>query len=52
MVTAYALALSAAETFADLLLAAFDTHRWRLYESREHEKASGEALTRFIQRGL
>jgi hypothetical protein len=60
MVTAYALALNAAETFADLLLAAFDTHRWRLYESlrwplpdaREHEKASGEALTRFIQRGL
>ena len=60
MALAYVLALGAAETFADLLLAAFDTHRWRLYESlrwplpktSEEEQAAGAALTRYVQRGL
>ncbi len=60
MAAAYGLALSAAATFADLLLAAIDTHRWALYESMhrplpeqgEAERAAGEALTRFIQRGM
>ena len=60
MAIAYALALGAAEAFADLLLATFDTHRWRLYqslrwplpESSAEEQAAGAALTRYIQRGM
>ncbi|MFN3763291.1 MAG: hypothetical protein ACK4WK_08845 [Anaerolineae bacterium] len=58
---AYALLLQAAAVFCDLVLAAFDTQRWRLYEalrwplpaqSGEAEIASGQALTRFLQRGM
>lgn len=58
---AYRLALQAASAFCDLLLAAFDTQRWRLYEalrwplpaqSGAEEIVAGEALTRFIQRGM
>ena len=60
MAIAYALALGAAETFADLLLATFDSHRWRLYESLRwplpessaEEQAAGAALTRYVQRGM
>ena len=60
MAIAYILALGAAETFADLLLATFDTYRWRLYESlrwplpesSEEERAAGAALTRYVQRGM
>ncbi len=60
MAVAYALALWAAYPFADLLLATFDTHRWRLYrslrwplpESSAEERAAGAALTRYIQRGM
>ncbi len=57
---AYIPALGAASTFADLLLAAFDAYRWALYESlrwpppasSEAEQTAGEALTRFVQRGM
>lgn len=58
---AYRLTLQAASIFSDLLLATFDTQRWRLYEalrwplpaqSGEEEIAAGEALTRYIQRGM
>jgi len=61
MGVAYALAVQAAQPFADLLVATFDTHRWLLYEalrwplpaqSGEPEIAAGEALTRYIQRGM
>ncbi|RME41147.1 MAG: hypothetical protein D6794_01080 [Deltaproteobacteria bacterium] len=61
MLVAYFLLLQAACTFADLLMATFDTQRWRLYEalrwplpteSGPTEIATGEALTRFIQRGF
>lgn len=58
---AYRLTLQAASTFCDLVLATFDTQRWRLYEalrwplprqSGEEEIAAGEALTRYLQRGM
>jgi hypothetical protein len=57
----YLMLMPAAAAFADLLLATFDTQRWRLYEalrwplptqSGEVEIAAGQALTRFIQRGM
>ena len=50
-----------AALFADLLVATFDTQRWRLYEALrwplpeetgQAEVARGLALTRFIQRGM
>lgn len=55
------LRLGKALIFCGLLLAAFDTQRWRLYEalrwplpaqSGAEELAAGQALTRFIQRGM
>lgn len=58
---AYTLTLQAAAAFCDLVLATFDTQRWRLYEalrwplpaqSGAEEVAASEALTRFIQRGM
>ena len=61
MAVAYDLLVQSALPFADLLLAAFDTHRWRLYEalrwpppaeSGAPEIAAGQALTRFVQRGM
>lgn len=59
MSLAYELARPA--LFCDLFLASFDTQRWRLYEalrwplpkqSGAEEIATGEALTRFVQRGM
>ncbi len=61
MLVAYALIEQAACPFADLLQAAFETHRWALYDSLHWplpeqsgaaEVAAGRALTRFIQRGM
>lgn len=61
MVAAYALAVQAARPFADLVQSAFEVHRWRLYEafrwplpaeSGAAEIAAGEALSRFVQRGM
>lgn len=60
LAVAYELLVQAARPFADLILAAFDTHRWALYqslrwplpESSDVEKAAGEALTRFVQRDM
>ncbi len=57
----YALLVQSAQAFADLLVATFDTQRWRLYEalrwplppkSGAAEIAAGEALTRYVQRGM
>lgn len=58
---AYRLILQAALPFADLVQSAFEVHRWRLYEafrwplpaeSGAAEIAAGEALSRFVQRGM
>lgn len=58
---AYHLLLQAAASFCDLVLAVFDTQRWRLYEalrwelpeeSGESEIRSGQALSRYLQRGM
>jgi hypothetical protein len=57
---AYEMALQAAMSYADLIEAAFDLHRWELYKeahwplpaaSGEGEVASGKALTEFFWRG-
>jgi hypothetical protein len=60
MLLAAWLARSPARTFAVLVQSAFDLYRWRLYEAMhfpapeekgDAEVATGEALTRYIQRG-
>ncbi len=61
MLLATYLARSPARTFAVLVQSAFDLYRWRLYEALhfpvpeekgDAERAAGEALTRYIQRGV
>lgn len=60
-VLAWSRALSAAETYGDLLRAAFDLHRFDLYKTLywplprktgETERAHGEQLTQYLFRGL
>lgn len=60
MLIAYLLTLRAARTFADLLVSAFDLHRWLLYEavhwdapatSGEDEVKIGKSLTELLWRG-
>ncbi len=60
MALSYALLVQRTQTFAELVLAVFDTQRWRLFEalhwplpgeSGQKEITAGEALTRFVQRG-
>jgi hypothetical protein len=60
MGTAYATAVQGAATYGDLVEAAFDLHRWRLYEtlrwplpleSGKAEIVQGEQLTEFLWRG-
>ena len=57
----YTLALRAAMTYADLLEAAFDLHRWALYQAAhwplpestgDDEIAVGQRLTEFFWRGM
>ena len=61
MLLAAWLARSPARTFAVLVQSAFDLYRWRLYEALrfpapeekgDAERAAGQALTRYIQRGV
>ena len=61
LLVAYEMALQTARSFVDLLLAVFDSQRWVLYEalhgpapteSGEAEIDVGDALTRFVQRGM
>lgn len=61
MLITYWLALAPAQTFAMLVQSVFDLHRWKLYKSLhwplpersgEAETTAGEALTRYIQRGM
>jgi hypothetical protein len=60
MLLAAWLARSLARTFAVLVQSAFDLYRWRLYEALhfpvpeekgDAERAAGQSLTRYIQRG-
>jgi len=60
MLLAAWLARSPARTFAVLVQSAFDLYRWRLYEALhfpapeekgDAERAAGQSLTRYIQRG-
>jgi hypothetical protein len=61
MLLAAWLARSPARTFAVLVQSAFDLYRWRLYEALrfpvpeekgDAERAAGQSLTRYIQRGV
>ncbi|MGB9873080.1 MAG: hypothetical protein ACPLYD_15665 [Anaerolineae bacterium] len=61
MLLAANLARSPARTFAVLVQSAFDLYRWRLYEALRWplpeekgptEIAAGQALTRYVQRGM
>jgi len=61
MAVVYLLLLESAQAFADLLVSTFDTQRWQLYEALHRplpsesgaaEIAAGQALTRYVQRGM
>ena len=60
MIYAYRWALSQAETYGDLFVSSFDLYRFQLYEAvrwsapkdTESEKAAGERLSYFLQRGF